>query len=231
MYPDLTKIVLDTVRAVPGILPYLSDDARLYVDLRARATKADGDLSSISADYHDEITAALLTYLEGGSATGPRNRFKRAAIESLGDAFDLGYSDGGGELPVDGDALEWLNARIEQEMAHIAMVFEEAKALRKEEDFDALAWASARADGYTRTVAALYNAGGMYAKKNQILTWHLGNTEKHCQDCAKLDGKSHKASWYLARNYIPRQPGASMACGGYFCDCHLEDKDGNEVTI
>jgi hypothetical protein len=110
-------------------------------------------------------------------------------------------------------------------------VFEQAKQLRKEEDFDPLPWVNERADGYTRTVAALYNAGQMHAKRNKMLTWHLGNTEKHCVDCSKLNGKSHKASWYLARNFIPRQPGASMECFGVHCDCRLTDKDCNEVTI
>jgi hypothetical protein len=229
---NLQQIVVDTVRAVPAVLPYLSDEARLFVQLHTpRAVKAGGDLGAINKAYHDAITAALLTYLEGGSVTGPRNAFRRAMVEALGAAFDMGFSDGGGELPIEGDTLDWFNARIEQEFGFVGALFEQAKQLRKEEDFDALAWASTHADNYTRTVSALYNSGQMHAQKNKMLTWELGNTEKHCSDCAKLNGQSHKASWYLSRNYIPRQPGASMACGGYFCDCRLKDKNGDEVTI
>lgn len=230
MYPELVKSItaaLDWCKS-EGI------DIPLDIQLKARqygALKASGDVAGISADYHDRITAALLTYLEGGSVTGPRNAFRQAAVEALGDAFDLGFSDAGGALPLEGDALEWLNARIEQELAHIGTIFEQAKQLRKDEDADILPWVNARADGYTRTVMALYNAGGMYAKKNQMLVWRLGATEKHCRDCLKLNGKAHRASWYLAHNYIPRQPGSSTECFGIHCDCRLEDKDGKEVTI
>jgi hypothetical protein len=188
-------------------------------------------VAGISADYHDRITAALLTYLEGGSVTGPRNQFRQAAVEALGDAFDLGFSDGGGALPIEDDALEWLNARIEQELAFIGTVFEQAKQLRREEDFDPLPWVNERADGYTKTVSALYNAGQMHAKKNKAGTWRLGATERHCSTCLKLDGKRHRLTWFIARNYIPRQPGADMECHGYNCDCRIEDDNGNVLTI
>lgn len=205
----------------------------LELRLRCRCVvvKAVRDVGSITAGYSDTIESALTTYFDGGSVSSPRNQFKRAAVEALGDAFDTGYSEGGGELPVSGDPLEWLNARIEQEFSHIDSLFEQAKQLRKEEGNDPGLWIAERVDGYTRTVSALYNSGQLWAKKNKMLTWRLGNTEKHCKSCSKLDSKRHKASWYLARNYIPRQPGASMECGGYFCDCHLEDDEGNEVTI
>jgi hypothetical protein len=196
--------------------------------IRAGVFKADGsDIGAINATYHDAITRALLTYLEGGAVTSPRNQFKRATIEAFGGAWDMGWD---GDPPT-GDALEWFNARVEQELSYIDTVFAQAKELRKEDDFDALAWASQRADSYTQTISSIFNAAKMWAAKNKMLTWHLGNTEKHCDTCAKLDGQSHRASWFVSRDYIPRKPGAAMLCGGYYCDCRLTDKDGNEITI
>lgn len=195
------------------------------------ALKAAGDINQIMASYHNAISELLITYFEGSTVTAPRNAFKRAIVESLGAAFDLGWVDGGQEMPVDGDALDWFNARIESEFGFIEVLFEQAKQLRKEADFDFLPWVNARADGYSKTALSLYNAARMFASKNQMLTWELGTTEKHCDTCKSLDGKSHRATWYLARNYIPRTPGASMDCGGYNCDCRLKDKKGNEVTI
>jgi hypothetical protein len=215
-------------------------DIPLDIALKARqvgAIKADGDITSISADYHSEITAALLTYFEGGSVTGPRNAFRRAAVEALGDGFDIGYTDGGGELPIDGDALDWLNARIEQEMGFVSAVFEQLKALRKEEDFDALAWISERADGYTATLSDLYNQGKLYGAKNKMLTFdgEDGSPDNICQrnngTCVRLKGKRHKASWWIAHDLIPYRGNPNFDCGAWECQHYLRDDDGNRFTI
>jgi len=200
--------------------------------MTAKAGQAAGDLSSINAVYHDAITQSLTTFFEGGSVAGPRNVFKRATTIAFGDAFDLGTIDGGGELPFTGEALDWFNARLEQEFANIESLFVQAKELRKEPDSNFFEWVTARADGYTSTVLSVYNAARMFQKGNQLLKWNLGKTETHCDTCLMLaKGKSHRASWYIAHNYIPRQPGASMDCGGYNCDCQLTDMADNEVTI
>ena len=206
--------------------------AELYVRAwRVGAIKAEGDLAAVTARYRTAIDAALSSYFEGGSVTGPRNAFKRATVEAFGSAFDLGWIAGGGTPPPTGDALAWFNARLEQEFGFINGLFTQAKQLREDEEFEPAPWTQERADAYTRTLAAIYNAGHMWALKGKLLTWHLGNTEKHCPTCASLNGQRHRASWYLGRNYIPRQPGASMKCGGYFCDCRLTDDRGMEVTI
>jgi hypothetical protein len=226
---QLTTSITDAIR----YLEQCGEEIPLDITLKARqfgALKAEGDIVGVSAAYHDAITAALLTFFEGGSVTAPRNAFKRAAVEALGDGFDLGYSEAGGELPIDGDALDWLNARIEQEMAYIGQLFQQVKELRKEEDTDPLAWVSSKADAYAASCRETFNAGKMYGSKNMMLLWQYGDAD-HCATCEKLNGQKHRATWYLARNYIPRKPGASMDCGGYRCKCTLLDKDGNEFTI
>jgi hypothetical protein len=190
------------------------------------ALKATGDLAAINAVYHDAITESLVSYFEGGSLAKSKNSFKRAMIEAFGGAWDAGW-DGN---PPTGDALEWFNARTQQEIAFIDGLYVQAKELRKDPEADTFAWATARADGYTATVSSVHNAARMWAKGGQMLTWHLGNTEKHCETCAELDGKSHRASWYISRDYIPRKPGAAMLCGGYYCDCSLTDKNGKDIT-
>lgn len=222
--------------AIKTAIQYLTPEIDIPADvwksaIKARVFKASGDIASISATYHDAITAALTTYFEGGSITGPKNSFKRAMVEAFGSAFDTGWQDGGGEGRPDDEALEWFNPRVDAELGFVDGVFQQVKELRKEDGFDFFAWVTAKSDAYTRTLASIYNAGVMLAKKNQMLTWHLGNTEKHCDTCRKLDGGSHRAAWYISRDYIPRKPGAAMDCGGYFCDCSLTGKDGNEVTI
>ena len=115
-------------------------------------------------------------------------------------------------------------------MGNIDGLFDTAKELRGT-DFDYFSWASARADGYTSTVLSVFNEGVLMGKGNQMLEWHLGETEEHCDTCAKLDGNAHRASWYRDHDYIPRKPGAAMICNGYNCDCRLTDRNGNEVTL
>lgn len=229
----------DLQTSITKAFDYLSTNsieipADLLIQTRGKgvlATKAVGDLAGTKAGYHDAITGTLVAYFEGGNTSASKNNFKQATTSAFGDAFELGYSDGGGELPFTGKALEWFNSRLTEEFAHIDSLYIQAKELKKEAGFDFFTWATERADSYTGALDGVYNAGIMFAKKNQMLTWHLGNTEKHCKSCLKLDGGRHRASWYVDRDYIPRKPGAAMDCGGYHCDCRLTDDNGNEVTI
>jgi len=191
----------------------------------------DGGVEAINARYNNEIIAAMVTYFEGGAATAPKNQFLQAMTEAFNGAFDTGWVDGGQELPLDEKVATWLISRMEQERGYINDLFQQIKELRNDKEFDYFTWATNKAGRYTSTVLSVYNAAALMAKKNQILTWHLGNTEKHCDTCLALNGNSHRASWYIDHDYIPRKPGAAMDCGGYHCDCKLKDKSGDEVTL
>lgn len=219
----LLRFIRRAAQTVPSVVEHLGPQAQATL-------KAAGDLSVYNADYHDAITNSLLEFFKGGSVIAPRNSFKRATTQYFADAFILGFQDGDGEMPLDQEMNAWLDTRIDQEFGNINMLFEQAKGLRKEER-DYFSWITARADGYTGTLASVYNSGMLFARKNQMLTWRLGQTEKHCATCSDLNGKAHRAKWYVAHDYIPRKPGAAMDCGGYNCDCRLEDPKRNEITI
>ena len=217
------EVIRAAVRQHPEVLPLLNAETRGLL-------KA-ADIGDINAGYHDAISEALISYFDGGSLAASRNAFKRAATEAFGDAFEAGWLEGGGELPFDGEALSWFNARLEQEMGFIEGLFQEAKELKKDPDADYFAWATSHADSYTRTLASVYNQAALMVGNNRVVQWVLGNTEKHCKDCAKLDGQRHKISWFMDRNFIPRTPGASMECQGYNCDCKIIDRNGDEITL
>ena len=193
--------------------------------------KASGDLSAISSAYSNAIEAALTSYLSGGPLPQNKNAFKRATVEAFGGAFDLGTIDGGGSIPADDDALAWFNSKVQAEFGFIDLLFTQAKELRQDTEADHTLWVRDRAEGYSNTLTSIYNAAMMWADKRQMLTWNLGNTERHCKTCVKLNGQRHRASWYISRGYIPRQPGANLACGGYFCDCRLVNDKGETVTV
>lgn len=201
------------------------------VKARVFAVKADGDLAGISATYNNEIVSSLTTYFEGGNVTTPRNQFKRAMVEAFGAAFDLGWADGGGEGVPDSDALAWFNARVDQEFGYIEMLFVEAKELRRDTEFDSFAWTTQRADGYTRTLREIYNAGFLRATKDQMVTFEGDDGEKPCDTCKKLKGARHKISWFVKRNYIPPHgTGLDCAKGGH-CRHYLVNDKGERMTV
>lgn len=198
---------------------------------RAGAIKAAGDLVAIKGRYHDEITQALINYFESkGAVTAPRNAFRRAMVNALGAAFDLGWTDGGGDGFPEGDALDWFNARIESEFSFIDMLFQEAKELRNEEDFDYFSWITQKADGYTRTTREMYNAGVSRASKDIMVTFLGDDGAESCDECQMLKGQRHRVSWFVRRNFVPPH-GTGLSCHlGRYCQHYLQDDKGNRVT-
>lgn len=191
-----------------------------------------GDISDINAEYHDQITDILTGYFEeGGTIATPKGQFKEAMVEAFGAAFDSGWVDGGQDLPDDDEALEWFNARVEQEFGFIDMLFQEAKELRKEEDFDYFTWITSRADGYTRTLTEIYNAAMLRASEDRMVTFDGDDGDESCNTCQSLKGKRHKISWFVKRNYVPPF-GTGLEChkGGH-CQHGLFDDQGNQITI
>jgi hypothetical protein len=232
----LTKDFTPTDKANAIMAKVIPDngDAPYFIAVNKDAIKAgyiEGGVPEINARYNKEIVAAMTTYFEGGASTAPRNSFRAAMTEAFNSAMDTGWVDGGQALPLDEDAAAWLDARLSSELAYIDDLFVQIKNLRKEDNFDFFKWVTAKADRYTSTAISVYNAAVLLAKKNQMLTWNLGQTEKHCDTCLSLDGNAHRASWYISHDYIPRKPGAAMDCNGYNCDCRLTDSKGEEVTI
>lgn len=222
--PSLLLSLRRAADLVPAVKEHLRPESLAVL-------KAASDMATINSVYHDAITSALLDYFNGGNLVSNRNAFKRACTNAFTDAFLLGYQDGRGGRVLSDTENAWLDARINTEFGYIESLFVSAKEIKADGEADYFAWATARADGYTSTLASLYTSGGLFAKKNQMMTWRLGQTEEHCDTCLELDGQSHRASWYISHDYIPRKPGAGMDCHGYNCDCRLIDKDGNEVTV
>ena len=203
--------------------------------LRARhigAIKAASDLVTINAAYHDAITQALIIYFEGkGAITAPRNAFRRAMIDNLGAAFDLGWSDGGGDGFPSGDALDWYNVRIENELGYIDMLFQEARELRNESDFNYFAWISQKADGYTRTTREMYNAGRLRASKDVMVTFVGEDGAESCPECQMLKGQRHRISWFVRRNFVPPH-GTGLSCHrGRYCQHYLQNDSGERITV
>ncbi len=196
------------------------------------ALKAAPGYDGIRNAMHNAISEAVSGYLSG---TGYITTYRLPMITAVSNAYletlDAAYQEGGGELPVDEDTAAWARGMLDAQFGFIDQLFDDLKELRKEGGFDTPDIAIARADGYTSALDGFAVEAQMRGGKNIMLTWHLGSTEKHCTTCSSLDGNSHKISWYIERDYIPRKSGSAMECGGWNCDCTLTDKNGNEYTV
>lgn len=232
MTETLTETITAAVRYCDANGIEIPLDLRLRA-WRAGALKAGGSLDAIRAAYHDAITESLIDYFEGGSIVSSRNAFKRATVEAFGGAWDAGWND---DPPTD-EALDWFNARVEQEFGHISVLFEQAKELRKDSGADWLTWTSARADGYTGTVDTIYNQARLFAAKDKMLTFDGkdGDANHVCQSingtCVRLKGQRHRASWWIAHDLIPYPGNENFDCHCWNCSHFLRDDDGNRFTL
>lgn len=221
--PSPIPVIRDIVQAVPAILEHLSEDT-------ITAIKAAG-YDGIRTVMHGGIFGAVFGYLSGGSLSDASSRMALVVSRAYVETADLAYQEGGGTLPMDEETAAWARSQLDLQLGYVGELFETLKDLRKSGNFDAGEVAQARAAGYASGLDGFYNEAVLRGSKNKTVTWVLGGAEKHCKTCASLDGKSHRISWFIDRDYIPRKNGAAMDCGGYNCDCSLIDKDGNEVTL
>lgn len=203
----------------------------VYIEgVKLGAWKAGGDLASIGATYNDAVIEAIVDYFDGGSLVASRNAFKRATTEAFGGAVDLGWGDGGNAPPLADEVLSWFNARLNAEFGYIDMLFENIKALKKEEDFDYFSWATERAAGYVGTLKEVYNHARLNAMRDIMVTFDGDDGAKSCPDCQKYKGKRHRISWFIARDAVPPH-GSGLECHrGRRCQHGLRDDRGNWVT-
>lgn len=179
--------------------------------------------------FTDDLFDAFMGYASGGAVTKWRNMAGRAVLEQHANAFYRGYDEAGAE-ETDPEDDRWLTQQQNKQIEFLAGVFEWIKEQRDAETIteDAI---RERVEAWAQTLDATFGEGKLRGNKNQSLTWNLGETEDHCETCARLDGKRHRAQWYLDRDYLPGKPGAAMNCGGYRCGCYLTNKQGETVTI
>jgi hypothetical protein len=191
-----------------------------------------GDYAPVRQELWAEVYDAVFGFLNSNSQVRTYSSPMATAIaKAYIDTADIAYVDGGGSLPLDDDTLATAKSLMNEQLGYVDSMFDTLKQLRKDGDYDAISVAFQKANSWVSALDGFYNIIKMAGAGNKMLTWELGNTEKHCKDCANLDGQRHRASWYNSRGYTPRKPGSNTECGGYNCDCRLVDDDGNEFTI
>jgi len=197
-----------------------------------------GDLMAIIDQYRNTIYSAILGYLTSSKTVrADRNTARRAVQEAYYPAAEQGLKDGGGEPPLQGEDLEWLNARTDQERANIDNLFVSLKQLRADPEFtkdEAFAIASQKADNYSVTLQSIYNEAKTRGGKNIMLTF--GGTDGHtegfpCPTCKRVKGQRHRAKWWVTRNLIPYPGNDTFECGCWQCQHFLFDDNGKVFTV
>lgn len=205
----IPHILAGVIRAVPQIIPHLAPAT-------ISALKASsGEYTGIRTNYFVQVYSAIYEYLTSDRpVTSFRNAMQRAVVEAFGAAVDLGYEEGGSELPLDDETLAWLNGEVASELGHVDDLF---SRLRSEFEGDADDEATARAESYSRTLDAIYNEAKMRGSKNVTLEFTGTDGKESCDDCQRLVGKRHRISYILAHNLIPRPGNDTFECSGYEC--------------
>lgn len=122
-----------------------------------------------------------------------------------------------GEEDLDEDSVNYLLSILERLLP--AIVFAYLLDLRRysndaEEDAENLhpeRWNSRL--GFLTQYGILYGADDL----DSLRTWTLGKTERHCSDCAELDGVTKTVAEWIEDGRIPQ--GGMLECGGFNCDC------------
>lgn len=192
-----------------------------------------GGYGSIRQQYKASVAAAITEYLytEGVKVTRFRNAMKLAIVEAFFPAFETGYEDGGGELPIEADDVDYVNGRVDGEFGFVDDLFNQLKALKKEGPDAFMGEAEARAEGYARTLDGIYNAGRVRGAKNRMLTFGGFDGVESCQTCKRLTGQRHRASWWVNRGLVPYRGNANFECGNWQCEHFLFDDAGEVFTL
>ena len=193
----------------------------------------DGDYNAIRAAYWDATYTTVRDYLDSSaSITVFKNAMKRSVVEAFGPTVDQGYRNGGGEPPLEPEVEDWLTAEQSSELANVDSLFISLKMLRDGGEFNTSdEEATARADGYANTLDGLYNKAVLFGQGNKMLTFVGDDGAESCDTCKMLKGKRHKASWWIANDYVPPSGDGLDCSAGGKCMHFLEDDEGTQVTI
>jgi len=193
--------------------------------------RATDDYSSIRSSFYDAVYDSVHDYLDSSDrATSFKSAMKRNIVDSYTPAVEAGYISAGAELPLESDVNDFLTAAQGVELANVDSLFVSLAELRKEDDLDVDAEATRRAEGYANTLDGLFNTAVLYGLENKMLTFDGDDGAESCASCQSLKGQRHKASWWIAHDYVPPNGGGLDCSAGGKCAHELVDDDGNVWT-
>jgi hypothetical protein len=187
-------------------------------------------VSEVVRTYRDALTNWVYETMGGRMTAIDLRRAHKALVRSVAqDAYFEGMREGGILSPAD-EATDKDFANIKEWIAgQISFVDDFAKAVGDVAgDGTKRAGIINRLELWIGSVSNLGQAGFLSAKSDRPAIWHLGPTETHCDQCAALDGKRHRVSWFLNHGYLPHTPpNPQLGCDGWG-KCFITDAVSGE---
>lgn len=240
MIPDLKTSILESVAflrkrqaPIPPALQVSLCKAGIFEAKHAAFVKAGAmGYDALRGDYWAHLYDSVEAYLSGDK---PITLYRNSDVNLVTDFFqkaaEEGYQDAGAKLPLDEDTQAWLDSAIASESANLDLTFQSLKLMRGQDDTDAVSEAMRRADGYANTLDGIYNQARLYGLGNQMLTFAGDDGKESCDTCQMLKDQRHRASWFIAHNYVPPSGSGLQCAAGGHCQHYLEDDQGTQVTI
>jgi len=214
----LNSLLIQAVKLVPDVLPYLSNKARFTL-YEPAAYK--------SFEYMLKQIEGLVKGVYSGNVGGEFiDTMANLISGQLTDAYQVAWKDEGDG----GDFPEYLNAPLESEILnqydYVDQFYRDIVDARVDKTpIDPLLtraglWANQWNVSYQKALELIRLDGG------GNLEWIKGQTEKGCRTCASLDGFVMSAKEWQALDLHPRgYPNSKLECEGggpvNNCDCEL----------
>ena len=195
------------------------------------ASIAQKDIASVASGYRSELESAVEQVYRGRStAVALVDKMGSLIAEYAERMFREGFEDGGADVEEmtaeERTALDaWRNTQLDHTRGF-------AEAVEAAQDVPAREAIARRVDMWIGSLRGLGELARGYALKNRTGVWKLGPTKEHCSTCSRLNGGRHRVSWYIQRNYIPRQHGSeTLECKGFLCACGVYDVKTDELLL
>jgi hypothetical protein len=212
--PD--DVQLDT--EVPQATDVTTNDSNEEVVADAPVTK---DINDTNSAFVEEIQAILSdgvnkTITKAGAAARMRGAIQRYGKSAYQDGLESGGVD---ETDLSEDDIRIIGDISVHDTQYITDIVNEIYS-----ETGMTGTPESRAPLWSKSLTEFYQAGVASADANGIYEWKLGNTEKHCKSCLRMDGQKHRMKDYVRKGIIPQC--SELDCGGYNCDCSLEKSSG-----
>lgn len=191
------------------------------------------DLESDEKAYSDVRVDFFNTFLNlaMNAATGQlrRSRFSEASKNLVNRTFQEAFREGvfagaGGWVELDLEEIAAMRTAVNAQISYLSSF--RNWLYESEPDFEQVLsrvqmWANKGLD-------SMYQNGYLLGAKNQLMEWHLGRTENHCDTCRVANGQVHRAKEWRKYNIVPKSD--NLKCNGFNCDCKLEKATGKKAN-
>lgn len=188
-------------------------------------TKQDEDLDALMSEYQDDLDRLTERAIDGDIDQESFEEEMAAIVAALLLAAFLRGS-GRSENQLTAELRRRVDAEIRVNLDAVAGYANDIYAGRYGTDRLGVDGAVRRNQLWVGMLAGTYALGQTRVRNADrvFYRWDYGATERHCTDCARLNGQVHTAEEWANSGWRPQ--GSNLACRGHRCDCRLNETSG-----